>query len=656
MRLIKLLFGLVVVFVLVLVAGLLLLPGDRIASMAADELSRRTGRDVQIAGDANISFWPELGVTVGALRIANADWSENGPLFQAQSVTIGVDAAALIGGDIKIRGLRAEGPEILLERNEDGVGNWEIAFGNGGETVAGTSDSAPAASSSEPAAPPASRLSAFTLDEAKITGASVYLLDRQAGTEFSLRNIDLALAYPRAGGPADVTLTLRPNGEPITLDGQVQNPLVLADGRISPVVMDVTAPGAKGRFEGRASILPEAQGSLSLDVTDTGKLAVALRQANPGLPAGLGRDVKLTTQLTLTRDGQLALREGQITSGTNKATLAADLDTSGARPRLNAQLVANALDLSALTSGPAASGNAAAPAAAGWSTAPIDASALGLMDAEIALTAPSVKTGITDLGTTRILITIDRARAVASLREVQAFGGTLTGELVANNRSGLSVGGKINASTIALQKALTDLAGITRFTGDASANLSFLGVGQNMAAIMNSLSGDGSLSTGRGTIEGIDLDKLFRSGDVTGGTTIFEETTASFSMQDGVVSNDDLRMKLSLIEATGEGKIGLGQQNIDYLFTPIAAQARDGRGLALPVTIRGPWAKPKISVDLEKAIQLNAAEERKQLEEKAKQEIGKKLGVEIQEGERPEDALKRKLEEEAKRGLLNLFK
>jgi AsmA protein len=278
------------------------------------------------------------------------------------------------------------------------------------------------------------------------------------------------------------------------------------------------------------------------------------------------------------------------------------------------------------------------------------------MDAEIALTAPSVKTGITDLGTTRILITIDRARAVASLREVQAFGGTLTGELVANNRSGLSVGGKINASTIALQKALTDLAGITRFTGDASANLSFLGVGQNMAAIMNSLSGDGSLSTGRGTIEGIDLDKLFRSGDVTGGTTIFEETTASFSMQDGVVSNDDLRMKLSLIEATGEGKIGLGQQNIDYLFTPIAAQARDGRGLALPVTIRGPWAKPKISVDLEKAIQLNAAEERKQLEEKAKQEIGKKLGVEIQEGERPEDALKRKLEEEAKRGLLNLFK
>ncbi len=62
------------------------------------------------------------------------------------------------------------------------------------------------------------------------------------------------------------------------------------------------------------------------------------------------------------------------------------------------------------------------------------------------------------------------------------------------------------------------------------------------------------------------------------------------------------------------------------------------------------------AVDLEKAIQLNAAEERKQLEEKAKQEIGKKLGVEIQEGERPEDALKRKLEEEAKRGLLNLFK
>ena len=144
MRLLRLLIGAIVVFILILGAGLFLVPGERIARVAAEELSRRTGREVTVAGDARLSLWPQLGVTVGALQIANAGWSDNGPLFQARSVTIGVDAAALLKKDIRIRTLRADGPEILLERNADGTGNWEI------ERPAGSASSAPA-----PAAPAA---------------------------------------------------------------------------------------------------------------------------------------------------------------------------------------------------------------------------------------------------------------------------------------------------------------------------------------------------------------------------------------------------------------------------------------------------------------------------------------------------------------------
>lgn len=651
MRFIRLLIGAIIVFVLLVGAGLFFVPGEQIARVAADELTRRTGRTVEIAGDARISLWPELGVTVGALKIANADWSENGPLFQAQSVTIGVDAAALIKRDIKIRALYADNPEILLERNAQGDGNWELSMSRP-PAASAPAQSAPVTPAESAPTRSSGGIPAFTLDEARITNASIYFVDRQTGAEFSQREIDLTLAYPQAGGPADFDLTLRPNGEDLRLTGTVNDPVALAAAKISAIDLDITAPGATARFDGRASVMPEAQGALDLDISNTSAFLAAMGIGAAALPQGLGRDLSLKGDVTFTQDGRLSLREAAVASGPNRAAVAADITTQGPRPRVKAQIVAEALDLTAaLTS----DGSDAGAAPASWSTAPIDASALGRLDGEVTLTASSVDLGKTRLGTTRVLMEIDNSRAVTTLREVQAFGGTLTGEFVANNRNGLSVGGDLRAGNIELKRMLTELAGISRFTGDASARVKFLGVGQSVAAIMNSLSGDGGIDTGRGTIEGLDLDRLFRGGDPTGGTTIFDATNATFTLENGVLANDDLLMKLAGIEARGEGKVGLGQRDIDYLFTPVSLKARDGRGLALPVNIRGPWAGPRISVDVEKAIQMNAAEEKAKVEQKVRDEVSRKLGIEQKEGESTEDAVKRTLEEEAKKGLLKLF-
>ena len=215
MRLISRLIGAVVVFVLLVGVGLFFVPGEKIAQLAADELSRRTGREVLVTGEARLSLWPEVGVTVGGLRIANADWSENGPLFQAQSVTIGVDAAGLINRDIRIRALNAEAPEILLERNADGRANWDLSPTTATETSAPTT---------ETQTPPASTPLAFTLDRAEITNASVFYADQVTGAQFSQRGIDLTLTYPEVTGPADIDLTLRPQSDPIRLRGTVTDP------------------------------------------------------------------------------------------------------------------------------------------------------------------------------------------------------------------------------------------------------------------------------------------------------------------------------------------------------------------------------------------------------------------------------------------------
>ena len=252
-------------------------------------------------------------------------------------------------------------------------------------------------------------------------------------------------------------------------------------------------------------------------------------------------------------------------------------------------------------------------------------------------------------------MTLENSRAVFELRELSGYEGTVTGQFVINNRSGLSVGGDMTAAGIALEPFLTDAAGVTRLAATGDASLDFLGVGGSVDAIMKSLEGSAAITTGRGVISGFDLDKLMRSGDGTGGTTVFDRLTASFDIAGGNMRGDDLLMVLPLARAEGAGRIGLGARDIDYLFTPTLLEGENRRGLAIPVRIRGAWADPRIVPDLEKALELNLNREKGKLEEKAREKLGEELGVETQEGESVEDAVRRKLEDKAVDEFKKLF-
>jgi AsmA protein len=232
-------------------------------------------------------------------------------------------------------------------------------------------------------------------------------------------------------------------------------------------------------------------------------------------------------------------------------------------------------------------------------------------------------------------------------------------QLVANNRSGLSVGGALTARDIEAQSALTALAGLTRLSGKAEAGVEFLGVGQSVDAIMKSLSGRGSLSMGQGVISGIDLDRLIRTGTGSGGTTVFDSMSADFTIDRGDVRNDNLSIMLANFRAEGAGRIGLGVRDIDYLFTPIALRANSGQGLAIPIRITGPWSGPRIVPDLEQALKLDASgkveEVKRETEQRIERKLQEELGVTVQEGQSTEDAVKDALEEKAKEQLRRLL-
>lgn len=629
------LIGIIIVLAIVAVGSLLLLPSDRLARIASDQLSAQLGRKIDITGDVSLSFYPVLGVSTGPVTVANADWAGETPMLRAASAHIGLEALPLLRREVRVKALHVEAPEVLLQQGAEGRANWEFS-----EPAAGAEQSAPGT------------LPPVTIEDLKITnGAITYIA---AGAEpVTYRDVDLSLAWPDLEGPADIALTIRPAGAPVTVEAQLPRPMDLLSGTgAQPVSAVLRTDGGRADFTGTLSRVPELQGKLTADLPSTARVLAALGHGGADIPAGLGQSLALDTSVTLDAAQELSFDGMTLSLDQNRLTGSASVDLAGAKPRIGARLAAGDLDLSALVPEGETDPDSAA---AEWSTDPIDASALGAADGEIVLNADSVDLGDLKFARTRVVVTIDRSRAVVTIRELAGYQGGFDGEFVMNNRNGLSVGGRMRGLKVEAQELLADLMGIERLSGKADSEIRFLGVGQSMAQIVKSLEGSGSFTFGRGVISGLDLDKLMRSGDVTGGTTIFDSLTATYTMKNGVLRNDDLRLELPVVQAVGEGRVDLGKRTIDYTFTPKVLESETRKGLAIPVRITGPWSSPRIIPDLEKAIELNLEDEKKAVEEEVRKKVSEELGVEVEEDDSVEDVIEKKVEDEILKGIGGLL-
>lgn len=628
------------------VAALFLLPADRIAKLATDQFKAATGRAMTIEGDVRPTLWPELGVTTGRVTVANADWSENGPMLDAKNLRIGVNLAALFSREIRITRVEAEAPAILLERGGDGRANWDLSDGA----------AAPAAGST------ARRAKLLSLDEAVIDGARITYLDHASGGRTELADLDAVLNLPDFDGPADIRLTAAMNGRPVSLTGRIDGFARFLSGVEVPVTATAKAGGSSVDFDGRAGLTPLAAGGrIDADLSDRAAVFGLAGLAAPDVPPGLGRTMRVTGDVTLTDAGRVTLRGGTIRLDRNVLSGAVDV-TAGERPKVTADLTGGALDFAALASdGGGDAGAGAQPA--GWSRDPIDVSGLQAVDAQIRLAADSIDLGLAQLGRTRTLTTLEAGRAVTEIAEVAAYGGQLAGTVVVNSRGGLSARANLKGDAIALQPLLQQMAGYDRLLANGDVTVNLLGVGNDLHTLMNSLSGDGSIRLGQGELRGLDLVGMLRNLDTSyvgkGQKTIFDSIVAGFTVEDGVLRNEDLKLTAPLLNATGKGKVGIGARTLDYRLTAALLEGQENGGLRVPVMITGTWADPKFRLDLQALAEQELADDVDKLkvkaEEAVKTKLKEELGVEVENLDNIEDVLKKELEERAAKGLLDLL-
>lgn len=648
MRWLLWLLGAVLTLALLVLLALAFVPAERVADFAAAEFRKATGRALTIEGPVRPTLWPVLGVRIGGVAVADADWAGPEPMLEAEALSVAIDTSALTGGAIRITGIEIAEPVLRLTRAADGRANWDLAgTAAGAAPTGGGSGGAGGALAERP----------VSLDRLTVSGGRVIYRDAAAGQTQELRDLALETAVPALDGPVTVTLSGSLNGAPLTARIDVARLSDAMAGALSGVSVDLGLAGAEARFDGRIGGTPlAAEGTVALAAGGLAAPFAALGLPAPDLPPGFGRD-RLSLDAGLTWDGRtLFLRDLDLGLDGTRLTGALDIATDGPRPRISADLSAGPLTLPAGggTTG-TAGGGAAGAVAGGWSTAPIDVSALGLVDATVALRAEAIAAGGLRVGPARLLVRLDDRRLTADIAEMGAYGGSLTGQAVVNGRGGLSASADLTATGIALQPLLAAAAGYDRLLATAEGRVRLLSSGASVDALVRGLSGEGRFALGQGELRGLDLAGMIRNLDPgfvgAGQKTIFDSVTASFTVAGGVLANEDLAFAAPLLRADGRGRVDLGARTLDYRLLPTALPGADGTGgLRVPVLISGPWAAPRISLDLEAL-----AEERLKIEEekvRAAAEAALKAraaeaGITPAEGQSLEDAARQKLEDRA---------
>lgn len=652
-----------ITLVVIAVAALFLIPSDKIARIAEAQFLKNTGRALSISGDVSPQLFPRLGVKLEGVSIANADWSRQGPMLEAASMEMGVGFSSLLGGDIVVEAFDVQSPVIRLEKARDGRANWDFVSDIGGKDDGGgdTAD--------------------VSLPLAQITNGSVDFTDAQAGKSYALSALDATLRLADLKGVGQVDLSALLKGQAVKLSGSIVGVQQLLDGGVQAVDLTASAGGNSTSFKGNAGMKPvQAKGALTASITDQNALFALMDQTAPRIPVGLGQKVKASGELTLTADNQVFFRNATIDLDQNQLTGAVDIALKDT-PYVTARLQGGSLDFSAMSTDTSSGDGAANAGAGGWSDARIDVSGLSGVNGEFSLKAKAINLGSIQLAATDVKGTLDRSRLVLNLGEVGVFGGSVSGQFVVNGRGGLSVGGDLSASGVAMQQVLRDFAGFERLVGDASMSLKFLGVGGTMNEIMNGLKGSGRMDVGRGELLGFDIAGMIKNLDASyqgdGSKTVFDDITASFTIAGGILHNSDLNFVAELLTATGKGSLDLGGQTIKYRVEPVALAGRLKDGIRVPILIEGPWNNIRFRPDLEalidtvleakkeelkalakvKEAELKAKAKAKETELKAKAaaKLKEELGVVRKDGQSAEDALKEGLEDKAKDALRKLL-
>lgn len=599
----KLLIGLAVVIVVIIAAVItvpMLISVDTYKGKIVALVKEQTGRDLRIDGPVHFSLLPSLALEANDVALSNPAGSSSPSMVRLKTLAVKLSLFPLLHGAIEVDQFKLVEPAIALEVDKEGRPNW--AFSAPTKPVAQPAPTAPQPASG------GSGLPAISLGEVSIVNGQLSYLDQRSGEKRLLSDVNMQLSLPNLAGPFNAKGSATWNGEKVALTVAVARPGALQAGGASPVTLSLAATPISFDFQGDATgaTLGKLSGSTSLSVPSVRGLAKWVGVAFDPPGTGFGR-LSIKGKIDVA-SGKTAFTDATIVFDAINAAGSLTLDPRGARPHLSGQLDIDTLDANpylppeqgTTSAAPASPGAAPAPGprseqaakSSGWSDAPIDLSGLKAADAEFDLSAKSIRYRKIEIGKSALALHLKDGKFEADLTEMALYQGKGQGKVVADGSGATpAVAAQFNLGAVAIQPLLRDAAGFERLTGTGGFVLDVAGHGRSQRDIVGSLNGKGDLNLSNGKIEGVNLVAFMKNlaSTVTGGQgggneTDFGSLTGTYTIANGLLHNNDLKLTSPEIPMTGAGTVDLPLRQVDYKLTPSVAGI-----LAVPVLITGPW-------------------------------------------------------------------
>ncbi|HSD61511.1 MAG TPA: AsmA family protein [Burkholderiales bacterium] len=567
---------------------------------AARVVKEKTGRDLVVAGtvDLRVSLAPEI--VLENVGFANAPWGSRKEMLRLRRLELEIALLPLLRGDVKVSRLVLVEPDVLLEVDEKGRGNWEL-----GQPPA-AAEPAPTGSGAPPI-----RIGSLHVEKAKLA-----YLDRRSKkrTELVLVRLDAKPRHLLASG-YDVDIAGALNGQGFTITGAVGDPRDALADRALFVDLVAKLPGLEAKVDGevaRPRSLTGFDAKLDLNVSDARAAGAFAGAPVPSLPP-----LRVIARVRDSGSGQ-TLEPLQVTLGKSQLAGSLRVERKSPRPKVTARLAGPLVDFSEVAPRKPQAKSESREGRV-FSSDPLPFATLKSFDLDAELKIDKlVLPGGDRAEALQLKAALDDGRLKVAPAKFSAAGGGINATLDLDATSGKSAALNLRAdgSGLALGTLLAMAGHPQQMSGGRTdLKLEATGAGNSMRALMGSLNGYARATVGEAQIAGRGLDLgagiLDQAADVLnpgrGSTQQLTCAVVNVPVRNGVITLDHrVALETTKVAMTGEGTVNLGTEALDVA---VRSKGKGGVGLADfagAARVGGTLANPRIGVDARGAAEAAA--------------------------------------------------
>jgi AsmA protein len=641
----------------------------------------KTGRKLRLEGDIGLSLFPKIGLDLGKAELGNAPGFGDDPFARVETVRLNVALLPLLKRNVQVDTIVLSGLQLNLERNKQGVANWDDLVKEQPEAAAPPKKEPQKTASSGPP------ISDVQIQGLKITDARLSFKDAQKGSSMRLDPFNLETGALVLGQPMPLTMdlhliqepdtdlvaelkamiTLEPDQERYSLnDLKLQATVKQPDLPQGEVTLNLSADVAadlKAQTATLEQLLVEvmglsAQGKLTAQkIIDApsyqGDFKVA--RFNPrDLLEKLGNEVPRTADPKVLNEAELGFHLSGTEDSIKLSALKFRLDDSQMtgvasvnnfeKPAIRVDLSLDGINLdrysapeSSSSKGGASGGGAAGKTAAADDDLGIPSEALRELDAilsfkvgKLILEKATLTDAVVGIAAQKGVVKVDPFRA-------SLYGGSFNTQVTMDVR-GKDPDFKINSALSGVESAplLKDMYGDSYLSGKANMDATLTAKGNQVSAVKRNLNGKMSFAFKEGSINDSKLSEQLNKvtaviekrkyDPAQAKSTNFSSLTATAVIKQGVIENKDMHLQAPKFHVKGVGTASLVTEKVDYqlrLMKP--SEDPNAQQIYAPIDVSGSFDNLSYRFNEKEYASQLLEREKKKVETKAKAKVDEEV-------------------------------